>query len=95
MKKALKHAQKRTAAERIEELFKQAARRPEFARRYVVLARKMAMRHKVRIPLKWRRRFCKKCNAFLVPGKNCRVRLRDKKRIITCLDCGTVKRVTR
>lgn len=95
MKKSLKHAQKRTAAERIEVLFGQAEARPKFARRYVVLARKLATRYKVPIPLRWKRRFCRKCDAFLVPGRNCRVRAREQRIVITCLDCGSVKRITR
>lgn len=95
MKKSLKHAQKRTAAERIEVLFEQAELRPKLARRYVTLARKLATRYKVPIPLKWKRRFCRQCNAFLVPGKNCRVRARKDKTVITCLDCKAVKRIMR
>jgi len=91
----VKRAQKRTAEERIETLFEQSSLRPTFARRYVGLARKLATRYKVKIPLKWRRRFCKNCNAWLVPGKNAQVRSRPGKMVITCSDCGTVKRISR
>lgn len=85
-------ARQRIASKRIETLFEQAGIRPAFAKRYVALARKMASRHKVRIPQKWKSRFCKGCNAFLTPGKNAMVRLRSGMQVITCLECKAVKR---
>lgn len=85
-------ARQRIASGRIEALFGQALIRPAYAKRYVVLARRMASRHKVRIPQKWRKRFCKKCSAFLTPGKNASVRMRAKRIVITCLECKSVKR---
>jgi len=93
MKKALKGAQKRTARDRIQELFEQAAVRPRLAKRYVALARKISARHRVRIPVELRRRFCKECNAFLVPGKNCTIRTRDQRVVIRCLECNGIKRI--
>jgi ribonuclease P protein subunit RPR2 len=85
-------ARQRIAVKRIEILFEQAGIRPAFARRYVALARKMASRHKVRIPQKWKSRFCKACGAFLTPGKNALVRIRSGRQVITCLECKAVKR---
>ncbi|MCS7373743.1 MAG: ribonuclease P [archaeon GB-1867-097] len=64
---------------------------PELANRYVQLARLISMRCKVRIPNKWRRRFCHHCGAFLVPGVNCRVRIRNNRMkhiVITCFSCN-------
>ncbi|MCS7386895.1 MAG: ribonuclease P [archaeon GB-1867-005] len=64
---------------------------PKLADRYVELARRISMRCKVRIPRKWRKRFCHFCGAFLWPGINCRVRLRSNRMphiVITCLKCG-------
>lgn len=89
----LKAEQKRIAEERIDKLFKQAAKRPDFAKRYVRLARKIAQRYTVSIPQKWKRKFCKKCNAFLTAGKNSTVRMRDKTIIIHCEECGNIKRI--
>jgi len=80
------------ASKRIETLFEQAEKRPSFAKRYVSLARKMASRHKVRIPQKWKSRFCKACSAFLIPGRNAVIRMRSGIQVITCLECKTVKR---
>ncbi|MCU4140846.1 MAG: Ribonuclease P protein subunit RPR2 [Methanophagales archaeon] len=61
--------------------------------RYVLLARKISMRHRVRIPRHLKMWICKRCNAFLIPGRNARVRLRRGEYItITCLRCGAEKR---
>ncbi|WP_094227870.1 ribonuclease P protein component 4 [Methanolobus psychrotolerans] len=60
--------------------------------RYISLARKIGMRHRVSIPAELKRNLCKKCGSLLVPGKNSRTRLKDSYVIITCLECGEVKR---
>lgn len=57
-------------------------------------------RHQVlRLDPHLKRRICKKCHILLLPGVTCMVRLRkrrEKHSVVTCLDCGTVKRfVTR
>ena len=67
----------------------------ELSKRYVYLARKIAMKAKVRIPRKWKLWICKKCNTYLLPGYNARVRIRENRMshlIITCLNCGNQKR---
>jgi ribonuclease P protein subunit RPR2 len=83
--------EKKIARERIETLFVQAdeafKERPALADRYVELARKIAMKFKVRIRPELKRRFCKHCHAFLKPGINCRIRLGEKKVIYYCLGC--------
>jgi ribonuclease P protein subunit RPR2 len=84
------------AGERIQLLFEQAEnefrKHPERAKRYVELARKIAMRYNVR--LAQRSNFCRQCNAYLKPGVNCRVRTRKDKQAVavTCLACGHVSR---
>jgi len=75
---------------RADEVFKE---KPELADRYAQLARRIAMRCRVRIPRKWKRRYCKKCQKFLKPGVNARIRLRNKRIIITCLECGNKVRI--
>lgn len=79
------------AEERIIILFKEAGamfnKDRKLANRYVSLARKIAMKYKVKIPKELKRRFCKNCYKFLVPGKNCRVRLKEGKVIYYCLEC--------
>ncbi len=79
------------AKQRIKKLFEQADLRfdeaPELSNRYVYLARKIAMKLKIRIPTSMKRRFCKHCYSFLVPNKNCRVRIRKDKVIYSCFNC--------
>ena len=93
----MKRERKRIALHRIHRLFQQAERRAfenrlELANRYVELARKIAMRYLVRMPRAYKRRYCKHCYAYLVPGKNCRVRLKKRKVVVTCFNCGGLMR---
>ena len=57
------------------------------ARRYVRLARRIAERHRLTLPRRFRRFTCDRCDAYLVPGRNARVRTRDGHVVVTC-DCG-------
>ncbi|MBU5678542.1 MAG: ribonuclease P [Candidatus Aenigmatarchaeota archaeon] len=89
---------KRIALERIEILFNEAKRamklkKPELAKRYIELARKIGMRCNVKIPSQYKTKFCKKCNVYLIPSKNCKIKLDSKKHLIkiTCLECGNIK----
>jgi ribonuclease P protein subunit RPR2 len=91
---------KQIAKQRIAVLFQQAekARRenPQLASRYVAVARKIAMAAKIRLPLEYRRRVCRNCNALLVLGDNCRVRVKQRREphvVVTCLACGHQARV--
>lgn len=65
--------------------------RPDRARRYVELARRIGMKTRVKMPRN--RRFCKNCHVPLMPGVNCTVRLSQHKVVITCGECGTVRRI--
>ncbi|MEO9362919.1 MAG: RNase P subunit [Nitrososphaera sp.] len=81
------------ARERIEILVAGALKEQEasLASRQADLAKKVAMRHRVRMPYSTRQLFCKKCKAFIVPGRTSRVRLgRSGTRAvrITCALCG-------
>ena len=79
------------ASEHIRSLFEQADRRFQkdkaMANRYVQLALRMAMKHKVKLPPSLKRRVCKHCHRYLMPGSNCRVRMGGQKVIYYCLDC--------
>jgi ribonuclease P protein subunit RPR2 len=66
---------------------------PERSHRYVEIARTISMRTRTRMPYYFKRRYCKNCHHFLVYGKNCRVRTKNMKLVITCLDCGHITRV--
>jgi len=75
----------------IEKLFifanKESKKRPKIAKKYVALARKLAKRNNISLK-KYRRKFCKKCDTYFVPGKNCKIRLSKGKLSIKCLECG-------
>ncbi len=61
---------------------------PSLADRYVSLARKVAMKFKLRIPSKYKRLYCQHCYRFLVPGKTLRVRVHEHRLIYYCSHCG-------
>lgn len=84
---------KEIAKERIEILVKSALKEKDeaLAARQARQAKKIAMRFRVRLPYEARQLFCKKCKAFVVPGRTARVRIgRANTRAvrITCLQCG-------
>lgn len=83
--------QRNIASERIIILFHEAKlmfkEDPKFSNKYVKLARKIAMKYKVKIPSKLKRQFCKNCLHFLVPGRNLRVRTSKGNIVYFCLDC--------
>jgi len=88
------------AKQRIQTLFQQAEnihrKNPKLASDYVATARKIAMAAKIRMPPEYRRRICRNCNAMLVLGKNCRVRVKQRREphmVVTCLACGHQARV--
>jgi len=90
--------ERRIALERMEVLFglaeKEALQRHAArARRYVDLARRLGMRYNVRVPPEFKRRFCKKCLAYLVPSVNARVRVGRGRVVITCTACGAIQRL--
>ncbi len=84
-------SKKQIALERIEILFKQAKqvfkKNPALSNRYVILARKLAMKAKIRIPRDLQKKFCKHCYRYLVPGTTCRVRTVKQKLVYYCLNC--------
>jgi len=83
--------QRQIALERIKALFRQARavfrKDKKLAERYVELARKIAMKYKVRIPSRLQKQFCKHCYKFLMPSINCRIRLKNKRVVYYCLEC--------
>jgi ribonuclease P protein subunit RPR2 len=87
---------RRIARERIEILFDRAREffpeDPAASDRCVDLARRIAMRQRVRIPRELRRRFCRHCSAYLVPGSTLLVRIHRGRVVTTCLRCGALRR---
>lgn len=91
---------RKIALRRIQTLFNLAEqnirKEPELAQRYVELARRIAMRTRVRLPTEYRRMICRHCKSFIYPGVNCRVRLQQRREphmVITCLVCGKQNRI--
>jgi len=63
--------------------------------RYVEMAVRIARRTRVHIPAHMKRRFCRSCGAYLVPGKTARVRINQRRSThltVTCLRCGRIAR---
>ncbi len=93
-----KKTQKIIAKNRIDKLFLLAeknARSEKFdlADRYVEIARKISMRYLVPIKKEYKRKFCKHCYSYLMPGSNCRIRIHRNKIIIFCKNCEKFTRI--
>ena len=89
---------KETAWKRIAKLLDLAEanlkKHPERTRRYVELAKKLSSKYNATIPREQKRKICKKCDAFLLPGFNLAIRAdkNTKAMVYTCLECGHKKK---
>jgi len=92
-----KAVQRASALERVRALFDAAAlefaQNPAQAHRLVAEARALALRNRTRLPAVLKRRFCKACHSFWVPGRTVRVRVREKRVVYTCLICKRIRRM--
>jgi len=90
-KKMPKQKAKKLAKAEILELFREAknlhAESPAKANKCVAKARKLAMKHKLAMPRELKRRFCKHCYSYLVPGTNVRIRTQKSRVVYACLKC--------
>jgi ribonuclease P protein subunit RPR2 len=83
----------RARVARLVDLAQEALRadRRDRADRYALLGWRIKTRYQLRAtPLD--ARVCRGCFAFLQPGVTARVRIRDGRRVTTCLACGRVRR---
>ncbi|MBN1544503.1 ribonuclease P [Candidatus Woesearchaeota archaeon] len=71
----------------LEQAKEAATSNPSLADRYVALARKVAMKFRIRMQPSQRRLFCPHCYRFMLPSKNLRVRVHEHRVIYYCLDC--------
>lgn len=80
---------------RLEELAAAAFRshRADRAARYGYLAGRIGRKYQMPLPASFRRRLCRSCGAYLVPGTTARVRVRSGIVVTTCLGCNRVMRV--
>ena len=90
--RSIKEERKEVAKERIKELFEQARLRPAYAKRYMVLAKKLKQRYRLKFTKEQSRSMCKKCCAFLIPGKTLTVRTKGSHLVYTCMECGHIMR---
>ncbi|MGZ4864882.1 MAG: ribonuclease P protein component 4 [Halobacteriota archaeon] len=60
--------------------------------RYVELVRKLATKHRVSLGKTYKMHFCRSCGAYFVYGANARVRIKDKRTVVTCLRCRETRR---
>jgi len=87
----LRIKQRQIARERVRQLIefakKISSKNIKRSDHYIKLARKIAMKARIRIAPDLKRNFCKHCYCFLKQGVNCRVRLKDNKVIYYCFKC--------
>ena len=80
----------------IRKLFNEAKsqfnKNPDLSNRYVKIARKLAMKVNLKFPRELKRKFCKHCYLYLVPGKNSRVRIHKSRVIYYCFNCKNYMR---
>lgn len=86
----------RAALDKVRALFANAEAvfksNPAMADRYVRKARNTAQKARLPIPKELKKRFCRHCNSFWLPGKTVRVRLQQQKVVYYCLVCKRFKR---
>jgi|TARA_B100001971_G_scaffold195525_1_gene202415 ribonuclease P protein subunit RPR2 len=95
--KGTKKQQKESALAEVRGIFDQAKqvfdKKPDLAHKYAKKARRIALKYKIKLPLVLKRRICKNCHSYLVPGKNLRVRTRKGNVVYYCLECKKFMRV--
>ena len=79
------------AKERIQILLEEAGKAfhidKKLSDRYVEMARKIAMKHRLKIPAHLQKKFCKHCYSYLMPGHNLRIRTRNSHLVYYCSEC--------
>lgn len=95
---------KKEAIEMIPELLKKAKANYKKGNKKLSLTyskkiRYLYMKHKIKLSKTIKRQFCKHCHTILIHSLNCRIRTKENKLIVYCLDCKKytkllLKRVT-
>ena len=63
------------------------------SRTYSKKIRYLCMKYKLKLPKTIKRQLCKHCYTILIPSINCRIRTKQGKLIIYCLDCKKYTRI--
>jgi len=89
--KIKKSQQQKIAKKRINYLFQLAKEHfkdnSKLSDKYMKIARRIAMKHKIRLSSLLKKQFCKNCHKYLVLGVNSRVRLHKSRLIYYCMSC--------
>jgi ribonuclease P protein subunit RPR2 len=88
----LEEKQNKIARERIDILFEKASN-SDRSKRYIELARKIAMKLNIKLTKQQKRKFCKHCYTYLKNGVNATTRTHNKKLIIFCEECKKYTRI--
>ena len=79
------------AKKRIGFMFRQAKesfhKDSDLSDKYVKMARRISMKYKIKLQPELKKRFCKNCHKYLMPGVNCRVRIHKHRVIYYCFNC--------
>ena len=92
-KKYYKKSEKiqKIAKERINFLFSEAKesfkKDSKLSDKYVKMARRIAIKHKLRLSSELKKKICRNCHKYLVTGANCRVRIHKHRLIYYCMSC--------
>lgn len=89
--KGTKRLQKKLALVEIADILNKAKEvfdeKPDLAHKYAKKARRISLKYKLKLPLNLKRKICKNCYGFLIPGKNLRVRTHKGHAVYYCLEC--------
>ena len=82
------------ARQRVQKLFHLATKSfnkdPLLAQRYLDIARKIAMATNISIQKEHKYKICRHCKSLILPGRTCRVRIKQRREphiVITCMYC--------
>ena len=85
---------KRIAKQRIQKLFRLATKNfdkdPLLTQRYIDVVRKIAMAANISIQKEHKYKICRYCKSFILPGRSCRIRIKQRREphiVITCINC--------
>ncbi|MEM4246767.1 MAG: ribonuclease P [Candidatus Woesearchaeota archaeon] len=96
-REANKGLERQSSLQQVQALFDAAAlvfpKSPSEANRLIAKAHRLVLRSKLKLPSVLKRRYCKHCKAFWVPGKSVRVRLAKGRIVYSCLSCRKIQRM--